>query len=79
MINDLLEQLADTDVPPPPERFGEELHRPVNRALAVRAGGRVGLSGVSVGRGRVWPLPGGAIRLTLTGKYGPAERKQPPD
>ncbi len=35
MATDLFDQLADLEVPPPPERFDQQLHDGVNRSLVV--------------------------------------------
>jgi len=36
MSTDLLDQLADLDVPPPPAQFDAELHTKLNRSLAMQ-------------------------------------------
>ena len=79
MINDLFEQLADTDVPPPPERFGEDLHRRVNDSLTLMLFVEfvcVAFPSAVIEFGRCLA---GLVRLTLTGKYAPVARKNPPD
>ena len=35
MATDLFDQLADLEVPPPPERFDQQLHERLNRSLVV--------------------------------------------
>ena len=35
MAQDIFEQLADWDVPPPPDKFDQQLHERVNKSLLV--------------------------------------------
>lgn len=69
MATDLFDQLADLDVPPPPERFDQQLHERVNRSLVVGqcidlVFGAVPFAVVHFGRA----LAGLAI-FTVSGRY----------
>ena len=69
MSLNLLEQLADLEVPPPPEQFDTQLHDRVNRSLV-----RAQLVDLML-RGFPWALLHfaravvGLIAFTLTGRY----------
>jgi hypothetical protein len=69
MANNLLDQLANVDVPPPPVEFDRQLHERVNRTLLV-----VQLIDFAV-RALPWALLHfasalrGLVSLTLTGHY----------
>ena len=71
MAPNLLEQLADLEVPPPPAQFDAQLHDRVNRSLL-----RAHLVDLAL-RGFPWALAHfgraviGLIAFTLTGRYEP--------
>jgi hypothetical protein len=74
MVEDLLERLAEADVPPPPRELDRKVHERVNRALFAAQMADLAL------RGTVWalvqfarPLAHLAV-LTLTGK--PLEKRR---
>ena len=73
-MSDLLEQLADLEVPPPPAQFDRQLHERVNRSLVTSQ--LVDL----LARGLPWALLHfaravvGLVGFTLTGHYE-AKRK----
>ena len=76
----LLEQLAELEVPPPPAKFDAQLHDRVNRTLL-----REQLVDLFV-RGLPWAALHflravlGALSYTLTGRYEPVEKnkRRPP-
>jgi hypothetical protein len=69
MANDLLEKLADLEVPPPPAQFDKQLHERVNRGLLLSHMTDLLVSGLP------WALLHfarafvGMVALTLTGRY----------
>jgi len=71
---DLLEQLADHEVPPVPVRFDAELHQRVNRGLLGASLAELVLRAIPFAAlhlaGAVW----GLVRFTLTGRYGHERR-----
>ena len=68
-MTDLLEQLADLEVPPPPAQFDAQLHERVNRSLVIWQLTDLVIGGLPwaclhFGRALV-----GLISYTLTGRY----------
>jgi hypothetical protein len=77
MVN-LLERLADLEVPPPPAQFDRQLHQRVNRSLVVSQFVDLAASGLPwallhFGRALI-----GLIIFTVTGRYekNPKERRR---
>lgn len=75
MGSDFLEQLADVEVPPPPENFDRQLHQRVNRSLLA-----VQLTDLVCGAlpWAVWHMCralGGLVTLTVTGKFRDDRKK----
>jgi hypothetical protein len=77
MVN-LLERLADLEVPPPPVQFDRQLHQRVNRTLVVSQFVDLAASGLPwallhFGRALI-----GLILFTVTGRYekDPKERRR---
>jgi hypothetical protein len=80
MAVNLLEQLADLDVPPPPAKFDTQLHDRVNRSLLREQLVDLFVSGLpwaalEFGRAMI-----GLVSLTLTGRYEPVpkNKRRPP-
>jgi hypothetical protein len=71
---DLLEQLAEYDVPPVPTEFDTRLHERVNRGLLVAGAAEFVLKAIPFTAlhlaGAVW----GLVRFTCTGRYGHERR-----
>jgi hypothetical protein len=71
---DLLEQLAEFDVPPVPKQFDAVLHERVNRGLLAASAAEFVLKAIPFVAlhlaGAVW----GLVRFTLTGRYGHERR-----
>jgi hypothetical protein len=71
---DLLEQLADYDVPPVPTQFDAELHERVNRGLLAAQAAEWVFKALPYTvlhlAGAVW----GLVLFTLTGRYGHERR-----
>ncbi len=69
MATDLFDQLAELDVPQPPERFDQQLHERVNRSLVIGqfvdlVFGAVPFAIVHFARSLV-----GLVIFTITGRY----------
>ena len=69
MATDLFDKLAELDVPPPPERFDQQLHERVNRSLVIGQVfdllfGAVPWALNQFGRAFI-----GLVLFTLTGRY----------
>ena len=71
---DLLDQLAEYQVPPVPTEFDARLHERVNRGLLVAMAAEFVLKAIPFTAlhlaGAVW----GLVRMTLTGRYGHERR-----
>jgi hypothetical protein len=71
---DLLEQLAEHDVPPVPSEFDARLHERVNRGLLGASVAEFVLKAIPFTAlhlaGAVW----GLVRFTFTGRYGHERR-----
>ena len=75
-MNDFLEQLAELDVPPPPERFTSELHDRVNRSLVLVQLVELACAAVPYAVMELSRALGGLVRYSLCGKYEFNERKK---
>ena len=69
MASDFFDQLAATDVPPPPPEFDRQLHERVNRSLLL-----VQLTDLALGAvpWAMWHMTRallGFMKLTITGKF----------
>jgi hypothetical protein len=69
MATDLFEQLATTEVPPPPERFDRELHDRVNRSLVTQQVVDLLLKGAPFACLHFAGALLGLLTLTYTGRY----------
>ena len=49
MASNLLEQLAEVEVPPPPDHFDKQLHARVNRTLVAAQFVDLAVSGLALG------------------------------
>ncbi len=66
---DLLEQLADLEVPPPPLHFDRQLHERVNRSLVISQAVDLLVSGLPWAMLHFARAVVGLIAFTLTGRY----------
>jgi hypothetical protein len=76
MASDFFEQLAQSEVPPPPPEFNRQLHQRVNRSLllvhlADLAVGAVPWAMVQMARALI-----GLVSLTITGKFDAGSKKK---
>jgi len=69
MSLNLLEQLADLDVPPPPVQFDAQLHERVNRSLVKSQLIDLIVSGLPWALGHFARAFVGLITFTLIGRY----------
>ncbi len=69
MASNLLEKLAELEVPPPPAHFDEQLHERVNRGLVVSHFVDLLLRGMPWAMLHFARALVGLIALTLTGRY----------
>jgi hypothetical protein len=77
MARDLLEQLADTPVPPVPESFNRALHERINNRLLVGQLVDFGMNGTVHTLGHLARALTGFVKLTLTGKFEPGAKEGP--
>lgn len=76
MAPDLLEQLAQTEVPPPPATFDSQLHDKVNRALLITQLFDLFLVGMPWAFLQFSRALLGFVSFTVTGRYEPKSKKQ---
>ena len=77
MASDLFDQLAASDVPPPPEQFDRQVHQRLNRALVAMHLLDLVARAVPWGLVHLARAAAAALRFTLTGRY-PAAGRHPP-
>jgi len=75
-MTDLLEKLAEWEVPPPPAQFDAQLHERVNRSLVVWQFVDLLLHGLPWAAAHFSQALMGLIIYTVTGRYPPDRRKQ---
>jgi hypothetical protein len=78
MAHDVFEQLAESDVPPPPPQFNRQLHERVNRSLAMTQITDLALGAFPWALGQMLRALGGFVCLTVTGKF-PTSRGNNPE
>ncbi len=76
MAPDLLEQLAQTEVPPPPDTFDLQLHDRVNRSLLVTQFVDLFLVGMPWAFLQLSRALLGFVAFTVTGRYEPKSKKR---
>ncbi|MEX0677975.1 MAG: hypothetical protein WD063_12915 [Pirellulales bacterium] len=69
MATDLFEQLAELEVPPPPDQFDQQLHERVNRSLVCGQLVDLGVSGMPWALAHFARALVGFLTLTVTGRY----------
>ena len=74
MATDLLDQLADRDVPPPPEVLDRAVHDEINRTLLWQQAAELCLKATPWVLGHFVQAAVGVIRYTLTGRHTPRKR-----
>ena len=74
MANDFFEQLAQTEIPPPPPGFDRQLHQRVNRSLLTVQLLDLVFGALPWAIGHMARALVGMIQLTITGKF---EEKRP--
>jgi hypothetical protein len=77
MMPDLFEQLAQSDVPPPPPQFNRQLHDRVNRSLVASQLADLALGALPWAIGHMLRALGGFFCLTVTGKFTTGDKKKP--
>ena len=75
MPRDLLEELADTPLPPVPATFNRALHDRLNRRLLAGHLIDLGLRGTGYTLSHFARAMAGLFTFTLTGKFEPSTRK----
>jgi hypothetical protein len=66
---DLLQRLAEPDVPEPPETLEQEIHRGVNRSLLTQHVAELFLRAFPLAGAEFARAAGGLLRYTLTGQF----------
>lgn len=69
MATDLLEQLAELDVPPPPAQFDHDLHERLNRSLTTQHVVDLGLYALPSAALEFVRALIGMLTLTVAGKF----------
>ena len=75
-MTDLLEKLAEWEVPPPPAQFDAQLHERVNRSLVIWQFVDLLLHGLPWALALFARAVMGLIIFTVTGQYEKDRRKQ---
>lgn len=76
MAPDLLEQLAEVEVPPPPAAFDTQLHEKVNRTLVATQFADLLVSGFPWATAQFGRALLGLLALTVTGRYEGKSKKR---
>jgi hypothetical protein len=76
MAPNLLEQLADLEVPPPPAQFDTQLHDKVNRALVITQFVDLFVSALPWALAQFGRALLGFVAFTVTGRYESKSKKQ---
>ncbi len=79
MARDIFEQLADWQVPPPPEKLDDQVHERVNRQLVILHMVDLALRGLPWAMWHFGRAMLAALVLTVTGKWLPAGRNSDTD
>ena len=69
MPTDFLEQLAELDVPPPPAKFGDDLHDRLNRSLTTQHVVDLGLKALPSAAFEFIRAVIGLLTFTVVGKF----------
>jgi hypothetical protein len=69
MVNDFFEQLAETEIPPPPAGFDRQLHQRVNRSLLMVQLMDLVFGALPWAVGHMARAFIGLVTLTITGKF----------
>ena len=75
MAPDLLEQLADVEVPPPPAAFDHQLHDKVNRTLVATQFADLLVSGFPWATAQFARALLGLVAFSVTGRYDAKSNK----
>ena len=76
MASDLFDQLAEGDVPPPPEHFDRQLHQRLNRTLLTMHIVDLCLRCLPWCLMKFGQAVIGAVRYTILGSYDAGHRRQ---
>ncbi len=76
MASNLLEQLAEVEVPPPPDHFDKQLHARVNRTLVAAQFVDLAVSGLPWALLQFAKAFVGLIAFSLTGRYETKSKNQ---
>jgi hypothetical protein len=76
MAPNLLEQLADLEVPPPPAAFDAQLHDKLNRALVVTQLVEMFVGALPWALAHFGRAVLGFVAFTVTGRYDSKSKKQ---
>ena len=76
MTLDLFDQLAASEVPPPPPQFDRQLHERVNRSLLAMHLADLGASAMPWAMLQLLRALGGFLSLTISGKFSPQEKRK---
>lgn len=79
MATNLLDQLAESQVPPPPEKFDEGLHDRLNEALTTSHLVTFVLRSVPYVLGHLLPAVGFLVQFTFTGEFNQRPERAAPD
>ena len=79
MAKDELEQLRNTEVPPLPEDFDNQIHQQLNDWLLASHLIEVGTRALPLTLGHFAQAVGAALMFSLTGRFHPLDRKGPND
>jgi hypothetical protein len=72
---DLFEQLAQSEVPPPPVEFDRQLHERVNRSLLAMHVADLLIGAMPWAILQLLSALGGFLRLTISGSFGPQTKR----
>lgn len=78
MASDLLEQLAEREVPPVPAELNRQVHQRLNRALLIAHVLDFVFEGVPSLLGHFVPAVGHLLGSTLSGRFEADHRDRPP-
>ena len=76
MAPNLLDQLAELDVPPPPAAFDAELHDKVNRSLVITQFTDLAVSALPYAIAEFFRALVGLAIFTVTGRYDSKSKDQ---
>ena len=75
MATDLLEQLSQSEVPPPPDEFDRQFHRRLNQSLLFRHFVELAFRAIPFAFGFFMRAVIGLLVFSLTGRFPPTSKE----